>query len=422
MKRVLMIAFQYPPFAGSSGVQRTLQFSRYLPENGWLPTVLSVHPRAYSERRDDLLGEVPREIAVYRTFGLDAARHLSIAGRYAAVTALPDRWVSWCLSAVPAALRLIRRHAIDVVWSTYPIATAHQIGLTVQRWSKVPWVADFRDPMFDESHPRDPRQRRAYERIEQRTVQRAARVVVTTDGTARLYARRYPDIDRGHVRCIPNGYDEESFAGLSAVATPSAEGPISLLHSGVLYPLERDPTQLFAALAELRDEGKIEARRLTVRLRATAHDAIVRSLIEQHGVGDLVAILPATVHREALAEMMSAHGLLLIQAANCNEQIPAKLYEYLRAGRPVLTLADPAGDTARTMASVGARHIARLESKDEIKRALAEFIAELAAGKLRAIESNRVAQFSRRQQSAQLAQLLDEVDAERRVPAQRASH
>jgi len=32
MKRILMIAFHYPPLRGSSGIQRTLKFSRYLPE------------------------------------------------------------------------------------------------------------------------------------------------------------------------------------------------------------------------------------------------------------------------------------------------------------------------------------------------------------------------------------------------------
>ncbi len=47
MNRVLMIAFHFPPCAESSGVHRTLKFTRYLPDNGWQPIVLTVHPRVY---------------------------------------------------------------------------------------------------------------------------------------------------------------------------------------------------------------------------------------------------------------------------------------------------------------------------------------------------------------------------------------
>ena len=59
MKRVLMIAYHFPPLSGSSGIQRTLRFVRYLPEFGWQPTVLTTHPRAYQQVSDDQLADVP---------------------------------------------------------------------------------------------------------------------------------------------------------------------------------------------------------------------------------------------------------------------------------------------------------------------------------------------------------------------------
>jgi len=46
MKRVLMIAFHFPPLAGSSGIQRTLRFVQHLPALGWQPLVLSAKPMA----------------------------------------------------------------------------------------------------------------------------------------------------------------------------------------------------------------------------------------------------------------------------------------------------------------------------------------------------------------------------------------
>jgi hypothetical protein len=46
VRRVLCIAYAYPPYGGG-GVQRTAKFVRYLPDHGWLPTVLTVVPSAH---------------------------------------------------------------------------------------------------------------------------------------------------------------------------------------------------------------------------------------------------------------------------------------------------------------------------------------------------------------------------------------
>ena len=93
MKRLLMIAYHFPPLAGSSGIQLTLKFVQHLPKFGWEPLVLSADPRAYERTSDDLMAEIPDSIVVRRAFALDTARHLSIAGRYIAAMARPDRWV-----------------------------------------------------------------------------------------------------------------------------------------------------------------------------------------------------------------------------------------------------------------------------------------------------------------------------------------
>jgi hypothetical protein len=104
MKRVLMIAYHFPPLAGSSGIQRTLRFAQQLPDFGWEPIVLTAHPRAYERVSDDLLREVPINLVVHRAFALDTARHLSIARRYPGFLARPDRWMSWRWGAVAAGM------------------------------------------------------------------------------------------------------------------------------------------------------------------------------------------------------------------------------------------------------------------------------------------------------------------------------
>ena len=168
MKRVLMVAYHFPPLTGSSGIQRTLRFVQHLPSFNWQPLVLTASPRAYERTSDDLNRDIPPGTVVRRAFALDTARHLSISGRYVGAMARPDRWVSWRFDAVRRGLQMIREYKPDAIWSTYPIATAHLIGAELQRRSGLPWIADFRDPMAQDGYPVDPITRAQYQRIVRR--------------------------------------------------------------------------------------------------------------------------------------------------------------------------------------------------------------------------------------------------------------
>src|SRR5690349_15358485 len=121
-----MIAYHFPPCRGSSGIQRTLRFARYLPQFGWEPQVLTTSHRAYDAVDAD--AAEPEGLIVHRGFALDAARHLSIAGRYPEWLALPDRFATWWYGGVAKGLCVINKFRPHALWSTFPIATAHSIG------------------------------------------------------------------------------------------------------------------------------------------------------------------------------------------------------------------------------------------------------------------------------------------------------
>jgi hypothetical protein len=95
----------------------------------------------------------------------------------------------------------------------------------------------------------------------------------------------------------------------------------------------------------------------------------------------------------------------VLQASNCNEQVPAKLYEYLRARRPILCLSDPAGDTAGVVRDAGIVPMARLDSATEIA-ALLERCLDGDAAALLPTEA-AVAAASREGRARQLATWLD---------------
>jgi hypothetical protein len=412
-RRVLMIAFHYPPCEGSSGVERTLRFSQYLPDHGWHPIVLTVHPRACGKSATRGHREIPQNVTVSRSFALDAARHFSIRGRYLRALALPDRWSSWWLGSVASGLKVVRALAPSVLWSTYPIATAHLIGFTLNRLTRIPWVADFRDPMTREDYPKDPMAWRAFRWIEYRALKHSTRAVFVSPSAITDYQARYPEFPAERFALIENGYDEQTFLELETA--PQSRNPppgrITLVHSGTIYPLNRDPRAFFAALAELKREGTVAASSLRVVLRATGHDPFLKQLIAHHAIGDIVALEPAVSYRAALSEMLGADGLLVLQAANSNNQIPAKLYEYLRAQRPILALIEPAGDTTRALLKAGIDTIAPLDSKSAIMRELPRFISLIKQGRAPLARPELIAACSRQTRTGVLADLLDEVSA-----------
>ena len=114
-------------------------------------------------------------------------------------------------------------------------------------------------------------------------------------------------------------------------------------------------------------------------------------------------------YREALREMLAADGLLVMQGSNCNEQIPAKLYEYFRARRPILGLADPKGDTGTVMREAGVQHVAQLENAEHVERALSAYLAESRPGAAQMPMAPPLMAMSRRARARTFAALLDEV-------------
>lgn len=405
-----MLAFQYPPMKGSSGLQRTLNFTRYLPESGWEPRLLTVSPCAYPSVSPEQLDDIPRGMHVRRLPCIDVARHLAVRGRYPGFLARPDRWTSWLLSALPAGWLDCIRWKPDVIWCTFPITTAVLAANLLARLSGRRLVVDLRDSLTEDNYPVDPVLWKMWRGIESSAVQRASAVVFTSTGTQRMYAARYPTLPQTRWVHIPNGYDEDSFRQAEQLpATGHDEGRIHLVHSGLLDPVDRNPYPFFRALAQLKRAGAVSAKDLRVTLRATANDAPYRATLEELGIADIVELAPALPYVQALREMLDAHGLLVFQAGNCNHQTPAKLYEYLRAGRPILAITDPVGDTAATLlaANCPREQIAVIDDEQHIGQRLADFIALLRQNRPPLTDPERVSQWSRKGQANSLAQVLD---------------
>ncbi len=407
-RKLLLVAFHFPPQAGSSGMLRSLKFSKYLIGHGWQSTVLSISTKAYERVDDSQLGQIDPAVKVLRPFGLDARKHLAFRGRYLRWMALPDRWASWCLGALPSGALTVWKEGTDVILSTFPIATAVLIGYLLHRITGKPWVVDFRDPMTEGDYPPDPHVHRAYRTIEDLCGRHASGLIFTTPSASEMYQQRYPALRPDKCWVIPNGYDEEDFTAEGATKLGESESrAVRLLHTGLIYPEERNPTAFFKSLAQLKRAGRISSQHVRIDLRAAGSEAYLSAMIREQQIGDIVHLLPPLPYRESLRDSFEADALLLLQGASCNHQIPAKMYEYMRLGKPVLALTPEEGDTAKSLRKAGGATIVDLDGEPEISAQLPVFLSQVKAGTHPLPDGEQVRQYSRQAQAAQLARLLD---------------
>ena len=174
-----------------------------------------------------------------------------------------------------------------------------------------------------------------------------------------------------------------------------------------MYPSERNPEPFFQALSELRRDGHIGPDKLRIVLRASGNEQNYANRLRELNIADIAFLEPPTPYVDALREMLTSDGLLIFQAANCNHQIPAKAYEYLRARKPVFALTDHQGNTAQLLRDSGIDTIVDIASKDEIKLGLLNFLHLLESGNAPVASMQTVETHSRRARTQQLGQLFD---------------
>lgn len=417
VKSILYIAYHYPPIQGSSGVHRSLAFTRYLAENEWDTRVLTGSLKGYENWSLQQMKFIPERIKVIRAFCRNSVKLFGYKGKHFAWMVLPDQWQTWILSGFIRGLVAILRKRPDAIVSTYPIASAHLIAYLLHKVSGVPWIADFRDPMAQANYPRDGNKKKIFMWIERKAVKHCKFVMLTAPGAIDFYQNKFPGVAKDFWQLIPNGFDQEILDQVKAdnkqQAKPASEPQsITLLHSGIIYPLERDPQAFFSALAELKLEGAFNRRKLEIRLRASGYDVNYQASIRALQIDDMVQFLPAIPYQAALTEMLNVDGLLLLQAQNCNYQIPAKAYEYIYAQKPILALTPAEGDTGKLLSELGMSCIAPLDHKDKIKQAIKTFLHKLSTNDFTYLDQQDLHNYSRQYHAKTFERLLTQACGE----------
>ena len=439
-RRALVVAYHFSPDA-RVGTLRSLRVVRHLVANNYDVTVLTGDPRTY--RADTpvdprLLDQIPAGVRIVRApvvrgfealkGALKGARRadrrppavpaapaapaaaptsrrsllLQVGDLIDGALAIPDHESGWYLPAVMKGIKACAGRVPDVVYSSAPPWTGQLVAHTLAAIFRRPWVADFRDPWGRAPWRGDryPFAMRAARALERRVINRADRVLFVSRANRDEFAAHYGPTHASKFRVVPNGCDVTEFG---APAPSVSVNPFVLLHAGTLYA-GRTPTPLLQALAVAIRSGIVDPQAFRLRFVGVpaAHAATFAAACAELGLSKVVEFEERVPRAESVRAIQSASALLLLQPGH-GVAVPAKLYEYLAARRPILAIAE--GETADLIRASGAGVVAAADDEAAIVQALAQ-VQRLASGTPLVVPADL---FDGDRRAAEAVSIIDEI-------------
>jgi glycosyltransferase involved in cell wall biosynthesis len=346
MKNVLIVAYSFPP-ENIVGAFRPYRFYKFLPQFGYRPIVITASAQDESRPLDDVYHVPdPSSSGLRRVFGWNEfAPYLGL-----------NRGLHWVRPAARAARALAERVPISAVISTVPPFNAHLVGCKIRRQREIPWIADFRDPLFFRPGSKLSVARMVTSHWERRFVRHADALVAVHDFMFDEWTKSYPrSAAKFHV--LPNGFDPD--IPVRPLPLPRRTHKV-LVHSGSLYG-KRTPKLVVSSLARLIRGGAVAPGALQLRLVGDAEEAVIAENADDvqllRATGCLECIDKRVPRADALRELGEADYLLLLDnfAGSRMYGLPGKIFEYVRVGRPILAITQPDSPVESLLRKSGSR-------------------------------------------------------------------
>jgi glycosyltransferase involved in cell wall biosynthesis len=325
---VPIFAYHYPP-ENEVGAARPFRFSKYLSRLGYTCRVFTAAKQ--TGRSDPNTEYVPDPCVA--SSGHAVETQLERVFRKAFLPG--ETGMQWAIQASRAARTWIRgRHADRVtILSTYPPFGSHLAAWRLSRSEKYPWIADFRDSMRNEHTSMNFLHQSLNRWLECRLVKGADVTIANTDAALARLQKTFPS-ESEKIQLIWNGFDPEE----RVLPLPGSSGDRKVLsHTGELYG-GRSAVPILESLGRLIDAGRISAGNVRLRLIGPAQAGTLphaELLTRAQDEGWLELVTEQIPKIEALEIARSSDCLLLLQLQSA-VHVPAKLFEYLQIGRPIL--------------------------------------------------------------------------------------
>lgn len=428
MKKVLVISYYWPP-SGGAGVQRWLKYSKYLPEFGIEPVVVTVNPgeAAYPVIDNSLLYEVPKSIKVHttRTFEpfefyklLSRKKQIPFAGfaNEGKVTLfkklmrfirgnffIPDGRIGWNNYAFEKCCELIESQNIDTFLITSPPQSSQLIGLKLKKKYKLKWIADIRDPWTDIYyynklyHTSWAKKKDA--RYEREVIEQADHLIVVSEAIKNSFAGKTTKVDLSKIHVIPNGFDENDFANKQADNPPE----FVITYTGTItadYKIDA----FIDGFKELINEHKD----VKFKLRFVGSVAGVQKGQFEKKLYHAVEFVNHVSHVESINYLMrSTLVLLAIPDVKGNEGIlTGKLFEYLASQKFIFCLGPVNGEAAQIIEECEAGISFEHSDAIGIKEGLLGLLNKWKAQEVLRKNSSQYKKYSRQIQAKNIAEII----------------
>jgi glycosyltransferase involved in cell wall biosynthesis len=387
---ILILANCYPP-ENLIGALRPARIAQALPDFGYDPYVITASPQPPGGS----------DHVIYTPFR--PGKFDFFFNR----TFFPyDDRIAWIAPAVTSAEELHRRVPFQAVWSTSPPVADHLVALELKKRFQIPWIADFRDPIRGNSVRTSLLAALPDTINENQVFANADLVVCTTNATAQDWRLRHPQAQH-KIRVVYNGYDASVDRG--PLPIPARDHKI-LIHAGSIY-YDWSVQALLKSVDRLIATGKLKPSELKVRFVGETTTAphmqspIFYDLIKR----DIVSCGGWVPRDEAYLEMAQADFLLMFDPyrKGGSLQLAAKVFEYVKVGRPILSFTTPGAPAEEVLTLSGIPHVCIYHSdpEPEMDRKLVQFL-QMPSTPVAPTQAF-VDQFNGRTQTGVLADCLD---------------
>ena len=313
--------------------------------------------------------------------------------------------VGWYRHALKNGLEILGKEQIDIIYSSYGPSVSHFVASKLHRQTGIPWVAEFRDLWSLNHYLRKIQPFHFFEKELEKRVMKHSDVLVTVSD---LWAKQLEALHSKKVVVIHNGFDEKDYSENVPLTTK-----FTVTYTGNIYRGKQDPSLLFSAIAQLEEEGEISPDDFGVRFFGGGTLMSLLTAIRHYGLDQIVKIHGLIPFKESIRKQKESTVLLLLGWNDPRERgfYTAKVFEYLGARRPILAIG-PEGDVVdELLKETGAGVVA--SEVNEIKSLLLQWIKEFKeSGDILShfkVDNTAVYRYTRKQEAARLAQLLEEV-------------
>lgn len=266
-----------------------------------------------------------------------------ISKLYRSLTNIPDRQIGWYFNAIREGKNLFREWTPDLIFATMPPFTSMLVANRLSKILNVPIIYDYRDLWTGHPYYSKSTFNRIIEsKIEKYLIKNATGLVTVTN----TWANHLKDKTSKPVEFVMNGFDPTDF--ISENQNNYDENKITILYAGYLYGNKRDPSALFEALGLLGDKAQNYNILFYLPNRLTGLTDQHRLLVEKYNLNSIVKCYDYIPQKELLNIQQTVDVLLLLRWNHPSEDgvIAGKLFEYIGAGKEILSLGSTTGEAA----------------------------------------------------------------------------